>query len=305
MQITFLNRICMFIAVGLLIIFSGCQANSVFTPSVPITTGQRVFTAGNSFHAWYIAPILQDIAASAGIRGHEIVGVSRIGGSQAIQHWDVPEDKNHAKAALRAGEVDVLTLACMLQPDEGIDRFAELASQHNRDARVVLQEFWIPWDKFEWPYQGDPRSVDFDAATAGSLRSLHEPYFKTMDSYVTALNTRLGRQIVFIAPVGQAVVTLRERILAGQIPGIEKQSQLFTDKLGHPQPPVEALAAYCFFAVIYRQNPVGLPMPSILADSENPQWRNEELNRVLQQIAWDVVTRHPLSGVKERRASSR
>jgi len=43
-----------------------------------VTTGQRVFTAGNSFHAWYIAPILQDISTNAGYRGHEIVGVSKI-----------------------------------------------------------------------------------------------------------------------------------------------------------------------------------------------------------------------------------
>src|SRR5258708_3986560 len=58
----------------------------------PITTGQRVFTAGNSFHAWFIAPILQDMANGAGIKDHEIVGVSKIGGSRAIQHWDVPDE---------------------------------------------------------------------------------------------------------------------------------------------------------------------------------------------------------------------
>jgi len=87
-------------------------------PIKALTAGQRVFTAGNSFHAWYIAPILQDIATNAGCRGHEIVGVSKIGGSRAIQHWDVPEERNEAKAALRAGRVDVLTLACMLHPDE-------------------------------------------------------------------------------------------------------------------------------------------------------------------------------------------
>lgn len=260
--------------------------------------GLRVFTAGNSFHAWYIAPILQDIAVRAGIKGHVIVGVSKIGGSRAIQHWDVPDDRNEAKAALRAGKVDVLTLACMLQPDEGIDKFAELALAHNRNARVILQEFWIPWDRFEWPFLGDPQSVDFDAATASKLHALHDPYFKAMDEYVSALNRRLGQQVVFVAPVGQAVVALRERIIAGKMPAIERQSELFTDKLGHPQPPVEALAAYCFFSIIYHRTPVGLPMPAVLAEAENPQWRSESLNRALQEIAWEAVAGHPLSGVR-------
>ena len=262
----------------------------------PLTTGQRVFTAGNSFHAWFIAPILQDLANGAGLKGHEMVGVSKIGGSRAIQHWEVSEEKNEAKAALRAGKVDVLTLACMLQPDDGIDKFAELALAHNPDVRVVLQEFWIPWDKFEWPYQGKESDVNFDTATTNKLETLHQPYFKTMNDYVIALNARLGKPVVFIAPVGQTVVALRERIMAGQVPGIEKQSELFTDKLGHPQPPIEALAAYCNFAVIYRRSPVGMPMPAVLAKANDPKWRNEKLNRLLQEIAWDAVTRHPLSG---------
>lgn len=121
-----------------------CEWNPVVAADsapAPLTTGQRVFTAGNSFHAWYIAPILQDLADRAGIKGHVIVGVSKIGGSRAIQHWEIPDAQNEAKAALGAGKVDVLTLACMLQPDEGIDKFAELALAHNANARVVLQEF--------------------------------------------------------------------------------------------------------------------------------------------------------------------
>ena len=279
------------------------QSNPAKVTVAPITSGQRVFTAGNSFHAWYIAPILQDIATNAGFAGHAIVGVSKIGGSRAIQHWDVPEEKNEAKAALRAGRVDVLTLACMLHPDDGIDKFAQLAVTHNPNVRVVLQEFWIPWDKFEWPFQGKESDVDFDMATSAKLRALHEPYFKEMDAYVTALNTRLGKPVVFIAPVGQAVVALREKIIASEVPGITKQSELFTDKLGHPHPPIEALAAYCNFAVIYRRSPVGLPVPAVLAQSSNPAWRNGELNHVLQQIAWDAVSHHPLSGVAARVAN--
>jgi hypothetical protein len=283
-----------FIAIALL------SAQAVATTpaqAVPITKGQRVFTAGNSFHAWFVAPILKNMAESAGISGHEIVGESKIGGSMAIQHWDVPDDKNAAKAALAAGNVDVLTLACMLHPDDGIEKFAKLGFAHNPNFRVSLQEFWIPWDKFEWPFTGDQNSVNFDAATAAKLEALHRPYFKEMDDYVRKLNSQLGKQVVFVAPVGQAVVAFREKVMAGKVPGIKKQSELFTDKLGHPQAPLEALVAYCHFAVIYRRSPVGLPLPDVLKNSPNPNWKTPELNRVIQETAWDAVRHHPLSGV--------
>ena len=270
------------------------------TATEPIVAGQRVFTCGNSFHAWFIAPILKNMADSAGIQGHQIVGESKIGGSPAIAHWNVPDDKNEAKKALRAGKVDVLTLACMLHPDDGIDKFAELALAHNPNVRVTLQEFWIPWDKFEWPFKGNENDVNPDAATSAFLRALHEPYFKEMDAYVAALNARLGKQVVFVAPAGQAVVALREKIIAGKVPAIQKQSELFTDKLGHPQPPMQALVAYVHFAVIYHRSPIGLPLPEILKSS--PKWRNEELNRQLQEIAWDAVIHHPLSGMSATNA---
>ncbi len=109
--------------------------------------GLRIFTCGHSFHAW-VPPLLEDLAKSAGISGHQTVGVSSLGGSRAIDHWEVPEEENLAKKALRAGEVDVLTLSCMSGPDEGIGKFARLAFEHNPSARVNLQELWLPEDRF-------------------------------------------------------------------------------------------------------------------------------------------------------------
>src|SRR5829696_2411782 len=69
-------------------------------PAGPVTTGQRVFTCGHSFHVW-VPDILADLAGKAGIAGHTQVGVSSIGGSRVVQHWAVPDDKNRARAALR------------------------------------------------------------------------------------------------------------------------------------------------------------------------------------------------------------
>ena len=74
--------------------------------------------------------------------------------------------------------------------------------------------------------------------------------------------------------------------------------ELFTDAWGHPTPPLKLLSACCHFAVVYRRSPVGLPWPGSVAS--DPRW-GVALNRLLQQLAWDAVTRHPLSGVRADR----
>src|SRR4030095_3960801 len=68
--------------------------------------GLRVFYTGHSFHM-FVPPRVEQLVKSAGIQGHKLVGTQGIGGSRVIQHWDLADDKNKAKAALATGEVDV------------------------------------------------------------------------------------------------------------------------------------------------------------------------------------------------------
>jgi len=44
-----------------------------------------------------------------------------------------------------------------------------------------------------------------------------------MDEHVVAVNKKLGKQVVFVVPVGQAVIALREKIVAGKAPGLKSQ----------------------------------------------------------------------------------
>jgi hypothetical protein len=262
----------------------------------PITHGQRIFTCGHSFHVW-VAAIVAKIAREAGIADHHTVGTSSIGGSRAIQHWDVPDESNEAKRALRASQVDVLTLSCMTQPDDGIAKFAELAVEHKPDVRVTLQELWLPEDRFPFDSKNRMRtSVDeFNHVTMADLQAPHEAYFAVMEDYANALNHRLGQSTVHIVPDAQATLALRALILAGQAPGLERQSDLFTDAWGHPTAPLKLLSGWTHFSVIYRRNPVGLPLPA--GELPDHVHCGETLNRVLQQLAWDAVTQHPMSGV--------
>ncbi len=167
----------------------------------PITKGQRVFTCGHSFHVW-VPEIVADLCKLAGIPDHVQLGISSIGGSQVIQHWNIPADQNKAKQALMTGKVDVLTLSPIFLPDEGIENFTTLALQHNKDIRVIVQPSWLRWDIYE-PTTKQPAKVDHNAITGEELRQRHAEHFQKMDEHIRQLNQKYGKTVLFIAPVAR------------------------------------------------------------------------------------------------------
>jgi hypothetical protein len=261
----------------------------------PVTSGQRVFTCGHSFHVW-VPDIVADLCKKAEIPNHVQVGLSSIGGSKVIQHWNIPDEKNKAKAALKTGKVDVLTLSPIFLPDAGIENFTTLALEHNADIRILVQPIWLRADVYE-PTMKRPTKVDHNAITVDELRKRHAVYFKEMDEHIQNLNKKVGKVVLYEVPAPQAVLALREKIVAGKAPGLNKQSDLFTDATGHGTPPLKTLVGYCNYAVMYRRSPVGLSVPAILKEAKLGD-QEEPLNRLLQELAWDAVTRHPLSGVR-------
>lgn len=263
----------------------------------PITTGQRVFTCGHSFHVW-VPAIVSDLCRKADIPHHVQIGVSSIGGSRVIQHWNIADDKNKAKQALQTGKVDVLTLSPIFLPDAGIDNFTTLALQHNKNVRVLVQPIWLRWDIYE-PTTKRPPKVNHNAITGEELRNRHAVYFESMDKHIRELNQKHGKMVLFVVPAPQAVIALREKIIADQAPGLKTQEALFTDELGHGTAPLKALVAYCNFAVIYRRSPIGLPVPEILKQAKLGE-NTEKLNRLLQELAWEAVRKHSLSGVRQK-----
>jgi hypothetical protein len=263
----------------------------------PITKGQRVFTCGHSFHVW-VPGILADLCRGAQIKDHVQIGLSSIGGSQVISHWKIADDKNKAKEALKSGKVDVLTLSPIFLPDAGIESFTKLALENNKDIRIVVQPIWLRWDIYE-PTTKRPNKVDHNAITGPELRKRHEVYFMEMDAYIRELNKKQGKTVLFVVPAAQAVIALREKIIAGKAPGLKTQEDLFTDELGHGKPPLQALVAYCNYAVIYRRSPVGLPVPNVLKQAKLGN-DEEKLNRLLQELAWEAVVQHPLSGLQRQ-----
>jgi hypothetical protein len=283
--------------------------------SRPITVGQKYFMATHSFNV-FIGPNsrtgdpgpLAALAREAEIVGHENLGVQMIGGSTPMEHWnqgDGDDSKNLAKVALRKGGVDVFTMSPnATMPEEGIDLFAELVMETNHMARILVQDSWSAWDgNGTTPSVGGTGAPSFskadhdeaDLATIqGWVESLHAQggYLERMRTQLAGINARSGHSMAFVVPAADAVYQLREEVLKGNVPGVDRQSDLFVDGMGHPNTPVVNLVTYVWFAVMYRQPPGGL---TALVNPADPTSAARE--RLLEQIAWRVVLAEPMSGL--------
>jgi len=256
--------------------------------------GLRVFYTGHSFHM-FVPPRVEQLVKSAGIEGHKLVGTQGIGGSRVIQHWDLADDKNKAKPALTSGEVDVFTMSAHLQiPDEGITKFTELGLAHNPNLRLLIQASWYPFDGPP-PDKRIRDNGERDVAKVTDLQVAIDEWRKKLEAQVDQLNKQHGKTAVFIVPVGDAVVKLRGLVIDGKYTGVAKQSELFTDPIGHGGPHVQALASYCNFAAIYRTSPVGLKMTTLGIDDTQ--------HAILQTIAWETVSTYPQAGIPAQPAT--
>jgi hypothetical protein len=200
---------------------------------------------------------------------------------------------------LKTGKADVLTLSPIWRPDNAIEQFVKLGIEHNPTLRITVQEYWMPNDEYNPVYPLDTRKkLDNNATDIAKLRDATTRYAKDIEDLVRGINQRLGKDSVVVVPVGMAAVTLREKIIKGEAPGLKTQAELFRDNWGHAQAPLQILSSYCHFAVIYRRSPVGLPVPNAFKALKDISDDDQaKLNTLLQQIAWDTVNLYPMAGV--------
>jgi hypothetical protein len=280
------------------------QAQTTDTPA-----GLRVFYASHSL-MWDMPPVLAHEVEAYGIKGHTIVGHQRIGVSRTIQHWNMAEAKNEAKKALKEGKVDVFVTSCLVHPDEGITNFVKLGLEHNPNMTFLMQISWpglgytdneeFNKNKGGFPFgkKGTMFGTPADNKPPEELAKINVIDIKNAEAQAKKLNEEFGKgkTVVFLVPTAQAHNALRTLIYKKEMPGMTDQTEVFKDPIGHPTSPVVALNAYLHFAVLYKRSPVGLPMPSILKNAKKPQW-DEKMNLRLQELAWELVTKYPPSGV--------
>ena len=273
-------------------------ADGATTAPVDAPDGRRVFYCSHSL-MWDIPDPLGELATAYGIKNHALVGHERMGFSTTLQHWDQANAQNQSKKALDTREVEDFIMSPMELPDAGIENFVKYGLQKNPATRFYVQNNWAMFNadmQKAHAAMGQIGQVNWDATTLNQIRTLNAENEKECEKQVDAINKEAGRTVIYIIPTSQANATLRARIIAKEFPGLEKQSEIFADAIGHPKPAAVALNAYVHFAVIYRRSPVGLPMPTVLKRANNPKW-DEAFNKRLQEIAWDTVRRYPYSGV--------
>jgi len=103
--------------------------------------GLRVFFASHSL-MWYVPEPLGKMAEARGIKDHKLVGLQSLGASKTLQHWNLSDDKNEAKKALKSGKVDVFVMSPISFPDEGIENFVKLGLEYNPNMRFIVQLSW-------------------------------------------------------------------------------------------------------------------------------------------------------------------
>jgi hypothetical protein len=301
--------------------------------AAPITKGQKIVMATHSFNVFISSdpfaprrargaapdpnapkpiPLLTRLANDRGIRGQEFLAVQMIGGSTPMQHWNQgngDDSKNIAKVALNKGGVDVFTMSPNAKmPEEGIDHFGDLVIRTNPNARILVQNSWSAYDgNGSTPSVGGTGGGSFHNDQRDSLKietvrqwiaAIDDPngYTARLRTQLQGIDRRAGKRMTYVVPVADAVYHLREQVILGKVPGLTRQSAMHLDPIGHATGPVQNLAAYTWFAVMYRQSPVGLTALVNKADTTSAP-----RERMLQQIAWNAVLDEPMSGVAGRK----
>lgn len=110
---------------------------------------------------------------------------------------------------------------------------------------------------------------------------------------------------VFVLPTSDAMVLAAKAYLRGELPGIEgvhkvigkKERSLWKDQLGHIGPGFERLEGYVFYATLYGESPERVK--DEVQFGGDAKFPSPELDQMFRKIAWQAVTGHRFSGVKD------
>lgn len=245
-----------------------------------------VFFVGHSLVNFDMPAMLDDIAKSMGVdhRYAAQIGV----GAPLHWIWDHPETTNgdNAHTELPTGHYDVLVLTELIpfpehvmysETAEYLRRFYELAMSGNPQTQVYFYETWYDVNDPEW------------SANIAADRALWE-------QVVDDVNARVDGPDILLVPGGTAMARLVERIDAGELPGLESRFDLYTDAI-HLTDIGNYFIALVQFAVIYRRSPVGATYTTHDRYGRPFDVPDPEAARVMQEVAWEVVSEDPRTGV--------
>ncbi|MCP4212844.1 MAG: hypothetical protein GY764_15405 [Halieaceae bacterium] len=256
------------------------------------STGKRVFFTGHSFFiaGGYMAKKVDLIAKAAKKEKHELVGWRYSGGrSGAVDKWWEKGADQEPRKSVAAGNVDILTVCTYWmkkgsEQEKSVRNFVKLMQESNPDGLVYLITTKIPFDgKYEGGW--DARTKAELARLSGWIDETHR-YANHHNALADELNKAYGKTVIKTVPLYYGQALMRAQIIDGKVPGVKKQSELYSDAMGHVSELGQRLNAYTVFAAIYGESPVGLHLP---------QWEKSgddvlhAQNIAAQKAAWEAV----------------
>jgi uncharacterized protein (DUF2141 family) len=152
----------------------------------------------------------------------------------------------------------------------------------------------------QWPLHN---GLDWDTQWLRPYTGSWDGTYRTQAYYELLTNelhtAEPSLKVPLMIPVGHVMYALNKRMKAGLVPGYTSITQFYTDET-HLNNVGSYLVALTFFATIYQENPLGLPIPQEYQPDPTRSYDqplSSELAAILQDTVWDVVTTTPLSGV--------
>jgi hypothetical protein len=114
-------------------------------------------------------------------------------------------------------------------------------------------------------------------------------YYETLTTTLRSTETEKNLSFYMI-PVGHVMQKLDQLMMGGLVPGYGRITDIYKDTI-HLDNIGSYIAATTFYATIFKQNPVGLPVPSEYQPISN------NLATIIQDAVWNTVTTIPLTGL--------
>ena len=268
------------------------------TPLSPPDGALDVYHLGHSLVGRDMPAMLAQLA------GHAYA--SQLGwGTSLREHWEPDQPINGfdtenahdrfrpAKEAVGSGDYQAVILTEMVEIADAVRYHASAkylalwagqAVRANPGTRVYLYE--------TWHHTNDPDGwvtrIDRDLPTFWLGKVLHPALAQT-------------EAPIYLIPAGQVMAAFVRRLELG---GVDFQSEaLFaisedgTRDTIHLSDIGAYLVALTHYAVLYHRAPAGLPHVLMRADGSPAEAPSAEVAQLMQDIVWQVVTRHPETGV--------
>jgi hypothetical protein len=227
------------------------------------------------------------------------------------KNWVEESLEKDKKNVLVNGDFDVVYLGFvqLSLPVEALDQMTTLALKYKPDCRIYLQHAWASGGGYWAP--GDRSSIGTlrDDDDLAAIQVEWDKRRKKLEDKVDEINKQHGKQVVFIIPLADAVMKMRQMVAAGKLPGVTKQSQLFADddelkrRDDHAGKQIAVLAVYCAYAAIHRKSPEGLKLSSPDGFFGGPRADKGKVpvddaqHAILQKLAWETVSKYPYAGI--------